>query len=45
VVKVLAAQLFNELKAFFPRNAVEYFVSYYDYYLPRVLLAHSGPFH
>jgi excinuclease ABC subunit B len=32
--KVLAAQLYRELKAFFPDNAVEYFVSYYDYYQP-----------
>jgi excinuclease ABC subunit B len=33
--KTLAAQLFGEFKAFFPHNAVEYFVSYYDYYSPR----------
>src|SRR5512144_3384898 len=32
--KTLAAQLYQEFKAFFPRNAVEYFVSYYDYYQP-----------
>jgi excinuclease UvrABC helicase subunit UvrB len=32
--KVLAAQLYNELKEFFPNNAVEYFVSFYDFYLP-----------
>ena len=32
--KTLAAQLYGELKSFFPRNAVEYFVSYYDYYQP-----------
>ena len=32
--KTLAAQLYNELKEFFPNNAVEYFVSYYDYYQP-----------
>jgi excinuclease ABC subunit B len=32
--KTLAAQLFNEFKSFFPNNAVEYFVSYYDYYQP-----------
>lgn len=32
--KTLAAQLYSEFKAFFPRNAVEYFISYYDYYLP-----------
>ncbi|SVC85628.1 uncharacterized protein METZ01_LOCUS338482, partial [marine metagenome] len=32
--KTLAAQLYGELKALFPRNAVEYFISYYDYYQP-----------
>ena len=32
--KTLAAQLYNEFQAFFPENAVEYFVSYYDYYQP-----------
>src|SRR5689334_2674351 len=32
--KTLAAQLYGEMKAFFPLNAVEYFVSYYDYYQP-----------
>src|SRR5437016_3624046 len=32
--KTLAAQLYQELKALFPQNAVEYFVSYYDYYQP-----------
>ena len=32
--KTLAAQLYSEFKAFFPHNAVEYFISYYDYYLP-----------
>ena len=32
--KTLAAQLYNEYKQFFPENAVEYFVSYYDYYQP-----------
>ncbi|MEM9226406.1 MAG: DEAD/DEAH box helicase family protein, partial [Verrucomicrobiota bacterium] len=32
--KTLAAQLYSELKGFFPENAVEYFVSYYDYYQP-----------
>ena len=32
--KTLAAQLYNEFKDFFPNNAVEYFVSYYDYYQP-----------
>ena len=37
--KTLAAQLYSELKAFFPHNAVEYFVSYYDYYQPEAYLA------
>ena len=32
--KTLAAQLYSEMKEFFPENAVEYFVSYYDYYQP-----------
>ena len=32
--KILAAQLYTEMKSFFPRNHVEYFVSYYDYYQP-----------
>ena len=32
--KTLAAQLYGEMKEFFPENAVEYFVSYYDYYQP-----------
>ena len=32
--KTLAAQLYSEMKAFFPNNSVEYFVSYYDYYQP-----------
>jgi excinuclease ABC subunit B len=32
--KTLAAQLYHEFKSFFPENAVEYFVSYYDYYQP-----------
>ncbi|HPI62944.1 MAG TPA: DEAD/DEAH box helicase family protein, partial [Alphaproteobacteria bacterium] len=32
--KTLAAQLYSEMKSFFPHNAVEYFVSYYDYYQP-----------
>ena len=37
--KTLAAQLYSEVKAFFPHNAVEYFVSYYDYYQPEAYLA------
>lgn len=36
--KTLAAQLFNEFKLFFPNNAVEYFISYYDYYQPEAYL-------
>lgn len=42
--KVLAAQLAGELKAFFPDNAVEYFVSYYDYYQPEAYVAHSDTY-
>jgi excinuclease ABC subunit B len=37
--KTLAAQLYREFKTFFPRNAVEYFVSYYDYYQPEAYIA------
>src|SRR5574344_2912224 len=37
--KTLAAQLYAEYKAFFPENAVEYFVSYYDYYQPEAYIA------
>src|SRR3989442_5229147 len=36
--KTLAAQLYSELKQFFPKNAVEYFVSYYDYYQPEAYI-------
>jgi excinuclease ABC subunit B len=36
--KTLAAQLYGELKAFFPRNAVEFFISYYDYYQPEAYI-------
>src|SRR5712691_3052175 len=36
--KTLAAQLYHEFKAFFPNNAVEYFVSYYDYYQPEAYI-------
>src|SRR4030042_2321423 len=39
--KTLAAQLFNEFRNFFPDNAVEYFVSYYDYYQPEAYIAES----
>lgn len=40
--KTLAAQLFSEFKQFFPNNAVEYFVSYYDYYQPEAYIPSSG---
>jgi excinuclease ABC subunit B len=40
--KTLVAQLYGELKQFFPENAVEYFVSYYDYYQPEAYLPSSG---
>ena len=39
--KTLAAQLYNEFKAFFPNNAVHYFVSYFDYYQPEAYIARS----
>jgi excinuclease ABC subunit B len=39
--KTLAAQLTNEFRSFFPENAVEYFVSYYDYYQPEAYVPHS----
>ncbi len=42
--KTLAAQLCNELRQFFPHNAVEYFVSYYDYYQPEAYIAVSDTF-
>lgn len=42
--KTLAAQLYAEFKAFFPDNAVEYFVSYYDYYQPEAYIAHSDTY-
>jgi len=42
--KTLAAQLYNEFKGLFPRNAVEYFVSYYDYYQPEAYLPHSDTY-
>ncbi|MFV0237081.1 MAG: excinuclease ABC subunit UvrB [Flavobacteriales bacterium] len=42
--KTLAAQLYNEFKKFFPLNAVEYFVSYYDYYQPEAYIAHSNTY-
>ena len=42
--KTLAAQLYGEFKQFFPENAVEYFVSYYDYYQPEAYLPVTGTF-
>ncbi len=42
--KTLAAQLYNEFKSLFPHNAVEYFVSYYDYYQPEAYLPHSDTY-
>ena len=42
--KTLAAQLYSEFKQFFPENAVEYFVSYYDYYQPEAYIPSSGTY-
>ncbi|MGX5148194.1 DEAD/DEAH box helicase family protein, partial [Enterobacter hormaechei] len=42
--KTLAAQLYGEMKEFFPENAVEYFVSYYDYYQPEAYVPSSDTF-
>ena len=42
--KTLAAQLFSEFKNFFPENAVEYFVSYYDYYQPEAYIPSTGTY-
>lgn len=42
--KTLAAQLYSEFKAFFPNNAVEYFVSYYDYYQPEAYLINTDTY-
>ncbi len=42
--KTLAAQLYSEMKHFFPHNAVEYFVSYYDYYQPEAYIAKTDTF-
>ncbi len=42
--KTLAAQLYGEMKSFFPNNAVEYFVSYYDYYQPEAYVPRSDTF-
>src|SRR6476469_7539068 len=42
--KILAAQLYGEFKSFFPNNAVEYFVSYYDYYQPEAYVPRSDTY-
>ncbi len=42
--KTLAAQLYAELKSFFPDNAVEFFISYYDYYQPEAYIVHSDTY-
>ena len=42
--KTLAAQLYSEMKEFFPENAVEYFVSYYDYYQPEAYVPQSDTY-
>lgn len=42
--KTLAAQLYSEMKAFFPENAVEYYVSYYDYYQPEAYIASTDTY-
>jgi excinuclease ABC subunit B len=42
--KTLAAQLYGEFKQFFPDNAVEYFISYYDYYQPEAFIATTGTY-
>ena len=42
--KTLAAQLYGEMKGFFPNNAVEYFVSYYDYYTPEAYVPRSDTY-
>ena len=42
--KTLAAQLYSEFKQFFPNNAVEYFVSYYDYYQPEAYIPVTGTY-
>lgn len=42
--KTLAAQLYEEMKGFFPENAVEYYVSYYDYYQPEAYIPHTDTY-
>ena len=43
-IKTLAAQLYDEMRGFFPENAVEYYVSYYDYYQPEAYLPHTDTY-
>ena len=42
--KTLAAQLYGEMKSFFPNNAIEYFVSYYDYYTPEAYVPRTNTY-
>ena len=42
--KILAAQLYSEMKTFFPNNRVEYFVSYYDYYTPEAYVPRTDTY-
>ena len=42
--KILAAQLYSEMKSFFPENSVEYFVSYYDYYTPEAYVPRTDTY-
>ena len=42
--KILAAQLYSEMKSFFPKNCVEYFVSYYDYYTPEAYVPRTDTY-
>src|SRR3989338_6517536 len=42
--KTLAAQLYKEMREFFPHNAVHYFVSYYDYYQPEAYIPHTDTY-
>ena len=42
--KILAAQLYSEFKSFFPHNAVEYFISYYDYYQPEAYIPQTDTY-
>ena len=42
--KTLAAQLYGEMRSFFPENAVEYFVSYYDYYQPEAYVPRTDTY-